>query len=120
MQVQFTELDIRAKAVELGLIQDGDELPRQQRSKVLAVLLQETSSASPKQAEREPQIAKEIVIQPGGAILVDGEPFPWLVTNEPMQINLAPDGPSTVRMTLMADAVQIIKPEPRPESEQPR
>jgi hypothetical protein len=117
MQVQFTELDIRAKAVELGLIEDGAELPRHQRSKVVAVLLQEAANASPKNAEREPQLAKEIVIQPGGAILVDGEPFPWLVAKQPMEIGLDPDGTSTVRMTLLTGAVQIIKPEPRQESE---
>jgi hypothetical protein len=117
MQVQFTEFDIRAKAVELGLIQDGDVLPRHQRSKVVAVLLQEAANASPKKAEPEPQLAKEIVIQPGGAILVDGEPFPWLVAKQPMEIGLDPDGTSTVRLTLLTGAVQIIKPEPRQESE---
>jgi hypothetical protein len=117
MQVQFTETDIRAKAVELGLIQDGDVLPRHQRSKVVAVLLQEAANASPKKADLEPQLAKEIVIQPGGAILVDGEPFPWLVAKQPMEIGLDPDGTSTVRLTLLTGAVQIIKPEPRQESE---
>lgn len=117
MHVQFTELDIRAKAVELGLIRDGDELPRQLRSRVAAVLLQEAATASPTQTGGEPQLAKEIVIQPGGAILVDGEPFPWLVAQQPMEIGLDPDGISTVRLTLLTGTVQIIKPEPRQESE---
>lgn len=117
MHVKFPELDIRAKAVELGLIDDGAELPRSLRGKVVAVLLQEAANASPRTAEREPQLAKEIVVQPGGAILVDGEPFPWLVAKQAMEIGLNPDGVSTVRFTLLAEAVQIIKPEPRPESE---
>jgi hypothetical protein len=117
MQVQFSEQDITAKAVELGLIRDGEALPRDQRSRVVAVLLHEAASGSPRGAEREPQLAKEIVIQPGGAILVDGEPFPWLVATQPMEIGLDPAGVSTVRLTLMAEAVQIIKPEPRHESE---
>lgn len=117
MKAQFTEPDIRAKAVELGLMQDGAELPRHQRSKVVAVLLYEAANAAPRKAEREPQLAKEIVIQPGGTILVDGEPFPWLVAKQAMEVGLNPDGVSTVRFTLMAEAVQIIKPEPRPESE---
>lgn len=117
MKFQFTELDIRAKAVQLGLIRDGDELPRDQRSKVVAVLLDEAANASPRRTGPEPQLAKEIVIQPGGAIIVDGEPFPWLVSTQPMEIGLDPDGVSTVRFTLLAQAVQIIKPEPRPESE---
>lgn len=117
MHVQFTDDDIQQKAVELGLIQSGDAFPRHLRSKVVAVLLQEAASASPQQAGREPQMAKEIVIQPGGEILVDGEVFPWIVTRQPMEIGLDPEGVSTVRMTLMANAVQIIKPEPRQESE---
>lgn len=117
MQVKFNDDDIRAKAVKLGIIEDGAALPRDMRSKVAAVLLQEAAQAAPKQAAREPQLAKEIVIQPGGSILVDGDPFPWLVAKQPMEIGLDPDGISTVRLTLLADAVQIIKPEPRPESE---
>lgn len=117
MQVQFTDDDIQQKAVELGLIQSGDAFPRHLRSKVVAVLMQEAASASPQQPGHEPQLAKEIVIQPGGVILVDGEEFPWLVAKQPMEIGLDPDGISTVRLTLMADAVQIIKPEPREESE---
>ncbi|MFE6126810.1 hypothetical protein ACFQ6Q_00835 [Streptomyces sp. NPDC056437] len=120
MQVKFTDQDITAKAVELGLIQDGQALPRDQRSKVVAVLLEQAAAASPKKAEREPQIAKEIVIQPDGVILVDGEEFPWLVAKEAMDIRLDPEGFSTVRLTLVTNAVQIIKPEPRQESEQPR
>lgn len=117
MQVQFSEQDIKAKAVQLGVIRDGEALPRDQRSRVVAVLLHEAASASPRGTEREPQLVKEIVIQPGGAIVIDGEPFPWLVAKQAMEIGLNPDGVSTVRLTLLAGAVQIIKPEPRPESE---
>lgn len=117
MQVKFNDDDIRTKAVELGLIKDGDTLPRDMRSKVAAVLLQEAAQAAPRQPARDPQLAKEIVIQPDGVILVDGEQFPWLVTRDPMDVRLDPEGVSTVRLTLMASAVQIIKPEPRPESE---
>lgn len=115
MHVQFPELDIRCKAVELGLIADGEDLPRHLRSRVVAVLMQE--QAAPQRSGREPQLAKEIVIQPGGDVLVDGEPFPWLVAKQAMEIGLNPDGISTVRLTLLTEAVQIIKPEPRQESE---
>ncbi|MFE0039442.1 hypothetical protein [Streptomyces sp. NPDC059015] len=117
MQVRFSDEDIAAKAVELGLIRDGEQVPRHRRSQVAAVLVQEAGHAQPRVAAAEPQLAKEIVVQPGGAILVDGEPFPWLVAQQPMEIGLNPDGISTVRLTLMAQAVQIIKPEPRRESE---
>lgn len=114
MHVTYTENDIAAKAVQLGLIEDGEELPRQMRGRVVAALLQEQTSSAPG-AQPDPQVAKEIVVQPGGAILVDGEPFPWLVAKQPMEIALNPDGLSTVRLTLIAEAVQIIKPEPREE-----
>jgi hypothetical protein len=113
MRLTYTDADIAAKAVELGLISDGEPLPRELRGKVVAALLQE--QAAPAAAAAEPQLAKEIVIQPNGLILVDGESFPWLVAQEPVDVRLNPDGVSTVRMTLLAGAVQIIKPEPREE-----
>ncbi|MFE3326898.1 hypothetical protein [Streptomyces sp. NPDC059176] len=112
MQVQFTEADIQAKAVELGVIEEDQELPRSKRSRVVAAMLQQ-AAAGGGHGQAEPKLAAEIVIQPGGVILVDGEPFPWLVANQPMEIGLDPDGISTVRMTLMASTVQIIKPEPQ-------
>lgn len=119
MQVQFTEEDIRLKAVDLGLIQPEEDLPRHQRSRVVAVLLNEAAGQASRPANAEPQLAREIVIQPRGAILIDGEPFPWLVATDPMDIRLAPEGCSTVRLTLLANAVQVIPPEPREESENP-
>jgi hypothetical protein len=117
MHIQFTDQQIHDKAVELQLIYPSQELPRNLRSSVVSALIQQEAQGGRPAGGGEPQLAKEIVIQPGGVILVDGEPFPWIVTNEPMQINLATDGPSTVRLTLASDAVQIIKPEPREESE---
>jgi hypothetical protein len=117
MQSHFGDAEINAKAVELGLIQPGAELPRSQRSKVMAALVQQAAARAARRERPQPQLAKEIVIQPNGVILVDGEPFPWLVDRQPLDIHLDPDGFSTVRMTLLADAVQIIKPQPREESE---
>lgn len=114
MPLQFDEADLHAKAVELGLIYASQELPANLRSRVAAALLQERATHAP---GSEPQLAKEIVIQQNGPILVDGEPFPWLVAKQPMEIGLNPDGVSTVRMTLLAESVQILKPEPREESE---
>lgn len=118
MNVQFSDHDITAKAVHLGLIREDETLPRHLRSRVVAVLVQEAASADPKQAAHEPELADEIVIQPGGVILVNGEPFPWLVARQAMEIGLNPDDVSTVRLTLMAKSVQVLKPEPREESEQ--
>ena len=112
MHLQYSDADIAAKAVQLGLIAEGEDLPRRLRGRAVAALAQE-QTAPP--SAPEPQMAKEIVVQPGGRILVDGEPFPWLVAQQPMEIGLNPDGVSTVRMTLLARAVQIIKPEPKEE-----
>lgn len=110
MQLKYTDADIAAKAVQLGLIAEGEKLPRQLRGRVVAALAQAAPLSTP-----EPQMAREIVVQPGGQILINGEPFPWLVAQQPMEIGLNPDGVSTVRMTLLARAVQIIKPEPKEE-----
>lgn len=115
MHVRFTEDEIQAKAVELGLVAEGAPVPRSKRSRVLAVMLQHAENTE--RPATEPRIAKEIVVQPDGVILVDGEVFPWLVAREPMDIRVSPDSVSTVRLTLMAEAVQILRPEPREESE---
>lgn len=115
MPISYTDQQIHDKAVSLGLIQDGADLPRHLRGRVVAAMA--AGDAAGRRPPVEPQLAQEIVIQPGGAILVDGEPFPWLVAGEPMTISLDPDGISTVRLTLLASAVQIVRPEPRPESE---
>ena len=112
MHIPYTDDDLAAKAVQLGLIHEGERLPRNLRGKVVAALLREEAAAP---AAAEPELAREIVIQPNGVILVDGEPFPWLVAHEPVDVRLDPDGISTVRLTLLANAVQIIKPEPREE-----
>jgi hypothetical protein len=113
--LHFTDGDIQAKAEELGLVQAGEPLPKAMRSRVVAALLEERRAAGSHTQAREPQLAQEIVVQPGGVILIDGETFPWLVATEPMQVCLNPDGVSTVRLTLLAAAVQIIKPEEKKE-----
>lgn len=114
MPISYTDEQIRGKAVALGLIKDGADLPRQLRGRVVAALAH--GDVAERQRTPEPQLAREIVIH-GSSILIDGEPFPWLVAAQPMDIGLNPDGVSTVRLTLMADTVQVIRPEPRQESE---
>jgi len=115
MPIKYTDEQIHAQAVQLGVIKAGAELPRNLRGRVVAAMAH--GDAAERRPTVEPRLAQEIVVQPGGAILVDGEPFPWLVAAQPMDIGLNPDGVSTVRLTLMAAAVQVIRPEPRPESE---
>lgn len=110
---QFPDPEVQAKAEELGIVGPGQPVPKPMLNKVKAALVEERRAAAPKTpAADKARLAKSIVIQPGGPILVDGEPFPWLVARTAMDINLAPDtdGISTVRLTLLADSVQVLKP----------
>jgi hypothetical protein len=116
MPIKYTDEQIHAQAVHMGLIYQSQELPRNCRSQVIATLV-EADRQQRNVSDAEPELAQEVVIQPGGQILIDGDPFPWLVAAQPMDIGLNPDGVSTVRLTLMAANVQVIRPEPRPESE---
>ncbi|MCD9196077.1 hypothetical protein [Streptomyces albireticuli] len=111
MPPTFTNDQISAKATQLGLITEGEELPRHQRSKVVAALLQER----PRSAAASP-VAARIVIQPGGAVEVDGRPFPWLVQSDLIEVTLQPDGAGMVRLTLPARSIQIREPAPESES----
>lgn len=109
---QFTDGQIQARAEELGLVEQGQALPLAKRSRVVAALIEEQRATASKEQQAKPVCAKEIVVQPGGQVLVDGEPFPWLIAKQPMEISLDanPEGISTVRMTLLTEAVQILKP----------
>jgi hypothetical protein len=113
MPLSFTDVEIHAQAVRLGLIKDGHELPRHLRSRVVASLLADQQRPA-KQAEVP--IAQSIVIQPGGDIHIDGKPFPWIIQAEQMAVTLSPDGAGLVTLTLPALNVQILKPA-TPESE---
>jgi hypothetical protein len=107
---QFPDTEINAKAVELGVIAQGESVPNRHRSKVVAALIEEQRAADRQEKQAEPVCAKEIVVQPGGQVLIDGEPFPWLIAKQPMEIGLNPEGISTVRLTLLTEAVQVLKP----------
>ena len=112
MPLQFTDAELHAKAVLLCLVDEGQPLPRNLRTKVAAAIVEERRAAGRAEQQAEPVCAKEIVVEPGGAVLVDGEPFPWLIANQPMEIGLNPGGVSTVRLTLLTEAVQVLKPKP--------
>jgi hypothetical protein len=107
MQVQFTEPEIRAKAVELGLIKDGGELPRSLRSRVVATLIQE---AAPRFRTEAAPVAETMRVQPGGSVDIDGKPFPWMVQADRIEVALEPDGSGLVRLTLPARNIQITQP----------
>jgi hypothetical protein len=107
---QFTDAELAAKAVQLGVIEEGAELPRSARSRVAAALVEERRATTKADTPREPECAREISVR-GNEVTVDGEPFPWLIARAPMEIALAPDGSGTVRLTLLAESVQVLKPD---------
>jgi hypothetical protein len=113
MSLSFTDGEINAQAVRLGLIEEGAELPRHLRSRVVASLAAERQRPA---QQAEVPVAQSIVIQPGGDIHVDGKPFPWVIQAEQMAVTLNPDGAGLVTLTLPALNVQILKPA-TPESE---
>lgn len=106
---EFSDAELYAKGLELGVVAKGEELPRNMRSRVAAALIEERRAADRPEPPAEPMVAKQITVQ-GSQITVDGKPFPWLVARVPMDIGLAPDGSGTVRLTLLADSVQVLKP----------
>lgn len=110
--LEFTDEQVQEAAERLGMVDPGKPVPRSMRSRVVAVLTNEMRAEKTPPQAAAPRMAREIVLQPGGQILVDGQPFPWLVADERIDISLHPEGGgiSTVRMTLFAESVQIIKP----------
>lgn len=113
--LEFTDKELQAAAERLRMVEPGQPVPRNLRSKVAAVLTDERRVGQNDVSDvPPPAMAREVVVQPGSQILVDGQPFPWLVADERIDIALHPDpgGVSTVRMTLLAESVQIIKPNP--------
>lgn len=113
MPLSFTDAEIRSEAVRLGLIAQGEELPRHLRSRAVAALTAERRRPS---IQADVPIAQRIVIQPGGDITVDDRPFPWVIQAEQMAVTLNPDGAGLVTLTLPALNIQILKPA-TPESE---
>lgn len=113
MGLSFTDAEIYAQAVRLGLITDGQDLPRHLRSRAVATLAAEQRRPT---VQADVPIAQSIVVQPGGDIEVDGKPFPWVIQAEQMAVTFNPDGAGMVTLTLPALNIQILKPA-TPESE---
>ena len=111
--LQFSDGQIQEKAVQLGVVSPGMPVPPRLRSRVVAALAAET--ARPAKGTPVP-VAREIVVQPGGSIDIDGRPFPWVVQADQIEVTLGPDGAGLVRLTIPAHNIQITKPadeEPR-------
>lgn len=113
MPLSFTDPEIYAQAVRLGLIEDGKELPRHLRSRAVASLAAERRRPT---EQSDVPVAQSIAVEPGGDIRIDGKPFPWVVQAEQMAVTLNPDGAGTVTLTIPALNIQILKPA-TPESE---
>lgn len=107
---QFQQAEVQAKAEQLGLVKPGEPVPQHLLNKVKAALVEERRATTASAEAAKARLAKEITVQPGGAILIDGEPLPWLAARAPMEIGLNPDGVSTVRLTLLAESIQVLKP----------
>jgi hypothetical protein len=107
--INYSDDEIHAKAVGLGLIEPGEALPHRLRSRVLAALAAPTSSGAAPEASR-PRVPTSIVVQPGGDILIDGTSIPWAVARERIDVTSNPDGPDTVRLTLLTEHASITDP----------
>lgn len=105
--LNYSDEQLQAAAERLGLVDAGTPLPRHLRSRAVAALAAE--QARPATAAAVP-VAREIVVQPGGGIRVDGKPFPWVVQADRVEVALEPDGSGMVRLTIPAHNVQITKP----------
>jgi hypothetical protein len=111
VQVSLSDHDIATKAVQLGLIAEGEQLPRHLRSRVVAALLADQQQRSAASAP----VAGSIVVTPGVGIEIDGHPFPWVIQRDAIEVVLDPSGQGLVRLTIPTKSVQIIKPE-KPEN----
>lgn len=107
MRLTVTDADIARKAVELGVIKEGEAVPAAKRSRIAAALLQEQVS---RVQPADVPVAQSIVVQPGGGVEVDGHPFPWVIQAETIEVVLDPSGSGLVRLTIPTQSVQITKP----------
>jgi len=108
----FTEDEIKAKAVQLGIIDRPDRaMPPEVRSRVKAALVEERRAAemAARPADDGPYIGGQITIRPGAGIELDGERLPAAAEPVDIRVSTDPAVPSTVRLTLLAHTVQTIK-----------
>ncbi|MFJ9113022.1 hypothetical protein [Streptomyces sp. NPDC102283] len=104
----MTDADIARKAVQLGVIEEGQPVPPNMRSRIVSALLQEQM---PGVKTADVPVAQSIVVQPGGGVEIDGRQFPWVIQAETIEVTLDPSGSGLVRLTIPTLSVQITKPE---------
>lgn len=106
-----SDADVQVKAEELGVVQSGETLPRNQRSKVVAALLQDARLGARRARPSPATVAQSITVRTGESVEVDGQPFPWVIQSDAIEVTLNPSGEGLVRLTIPTKSVQIIKPE---------
>lgn len=105
--LSYSDDQVRAKAVELGLVGEGEPVPDRLRSRVVASL---AAADTAEQQSPRARLAKHVVVEPEGRILIDGEPLPWYVARDSIEVVCHPKGDGTVRLTLLAERVEITAP----------
>jgi hypothetical protein len=55
----------------------------------------------------KPKLAKEIRVERGRRLVVDGEEFPWFLTEDGVSTEVKQGKPPTVTITLLAETVFI-------------
>ena len=104
--LSFTDDEIKAEAVRLGLITNADDLPRHLRSQVVASLAARTTTDT----ADSPGAAVpggELTVTADGDVLLDGRPFPLPVTTDPIEVTARHGGRTTVRLTVVVDACHL-------------
>ncbi|MGW1998572.1 hypothetical protein [Embleya sp. NPDC001921] len=103
--LSFTETQLRERATRLGLLVDASgPLAAASRAKAAASLAADQRAARPNAG---PRIAKVVTIRPGRGPLVDGKPFPWVITDDAVSVEVRADGSGFVRLTIPAELVRI-------------
>jgi hypothetical protein len=110
--LSFTDEELHERAVRLGLIPEEElrtfggalVLPASVRAKAAASLAADRRAAQPKGG---PRIAKVVTVRPGRGPLVDGQPFPWVITDDAISVEVRADGSGFVRLTIPAELVRI-------------
>lgn len=108
--LEFTDAEIKAKAVQLGIVDRADRaIPPDARNRIKAALVQERRASAAQPTDDGPPVAGQIVIRPGDRIELDGMPLPAAAADIEITVSTDPAMPSTVRLTLLAHTVQTIK-----------
>lgn len=106
--LEYTDAEIHAKAVQMGVIYESQTVPANMRSQIVAALVEERRAAA-QPSEDGLYIGGQITIRPGTSIELDGQRLPAAGESVEIHVSADPDTPSTVRLTLLAHTIQTIK-----------